>query len=385
MSPTPLPKYPSEWVNDAKSLKRAVAAVDASNQVYFDLEADSMHHYYAKICLMQVLADGTCYAIDPLAGLDLKPFLASLAKKPIVAHGSDYDLRMLYQEHGFRPKEVFDTMIAAQLLGRTAFGLAALVQEFFEVTLGKEAQKADWSRRPLPENMMEYAVLDTFFLPSLHEQLTKELEAKGRLDWHRESCEALIRATERIKENDPDAAWRLTGSAKFHPRQLSVLKAMWEVREEAAKASDIPGYKVLPSDIILRFAESVPQEGQPEQIPRMPSRLEPELRANFLNAFESALASDPKKWPKPLPLARKPVKSPHPDLLADLRAIRDKIAAELHLDPSLLAPKAVLLAVALTGLRSPETIREAAGWMRWQENLLMEPWITGTQRFRKTG
>ncbi len=383
MSSSTPPKYPSEWVNDPKSLKRCVVAVEVSELVYFDLEADSMHHYYAKICLMQVLANGTCYAIDPLAGLDLKPFLAALAKKTLIAHGSDYDLRMLYQQHGFRPKAVFDTMIAAQLLGRTAFGLAALVQEFFGVTLGKEAQKADWSRRPLPEAMMEYAVHDTFFLPGLHEKLVKELEEKGRLGWHEESCEALIRATERIKEIDPDSTWRLTGSTKYHPRQLAVLKAMWEVREEAAKASDIPGYKILPSDIILRFAESVPDEGQPEQIPRLPSRLESELRENFLDAFESALASDPKKWPKPVPPSRRPVKSPHPDFLADLRTIRDKIAAELHLDPSLLAPKAVLLAVALTGLREPETAREAAGWMRWQENLLLEPWIAGTQRFRK--
>ena len=232
---------------------------------------------------------------------------------------------------------------------------------------------------------MEYAVHDTFFLPDLHEKLEKELEEKGRLEWHQESCEALIRATERIKEIDPDSTWRLTGSTKYHPRQLAVLKAMWEVREAAAKASDIPGYKILPSDIILRFAESVPDEGQPEQVPRLPSRLEPELRESFLGAFENALASDSKKWPKPVPPTRRPVKSPHPDLLADLRTIRDKIAAELHLDPSLLAPKAVLLAVALTGLRSPETVREAAGWMRWQENLLLEPWIAGTQRFRKAG
>ena len=377
------PKFPSEWVNDAASLKRAVAAIEAADRVYFDLEADSMHHYYAKICLMQVLANGTCYAIDPLAGLDLNPFLAALAKKSLIAHGADYDLRMLYQQHGFRPKEVFDTMLAAQLLGRTAFGLAALVQEFFGVTLGKEAQKADWSRRPLPEALLEYAVHDTFFLPGLHEQLAKELEDKGRLDWHRESCKALIRATERIKENDPDAVWRLGGSAKYSPRQLAVLKAMWNVREDAAKASDLPGYKILPSDVILRFAESVPNEGPPEQVPRIPSRIEPELRERFLNAFENTLASDPKQWPKPVPPARKPVKSPHPDLLADLRAIRDKIAGGLHLDPSLLAPKAVLLAVALTGLRSPEIVREAASWMHWQENLLLEPWIEGTQRFRK--
>ena len=380
---SPPPKYPYEWIHDQESLKRVTAAVEASDKVYFDLEADSMHHYYAKICLMQVLANGTCYAIDPLAGMDLKPFLAALAKKPLVLHGADYDLRMLYQQHGFRPKEVFDTMIAAQLLGRSAFGLAALIHEFFGVTIGKEAQKADWSLRPLPPAMLEYAVHDTFFLPELHKKLVEELKAKNRLEWHAESCEALIRATERIKENDPDMAWRLSGSSKFPPRQLAALKAMWEVRETAGKALDLPGYKILPSDIILRFAESVPDQGMPEQVPRMPSRLDPQLRENFLHAYEEALAMDSTQWPKPLPPLRRPVKSPHPDLLADLKAVRDRIAAGLSLDPSLLAPKAVLLSVALTGLSSPEKAREAAQWMRWQEALLLEPWIAATERFRK--
>jgi ribonuclease D len=380
----PAPKhYSREWVDNPASLSRAVAAVEKAERVYFDLEADSMHHYYAKICLMQVLADKTCYAIDPLAGLDLKPLLAALALKPLVLHGADYDLRMLYQQYGFRPKEIFDTMIAAQLLSRTSFGLAALVKEFFGITLGKEAQKADWSRRPLPESMLEYAVQDTFFLPDLHQALLSELKAQGRLEWHQESCQALIRATERIRETDPDAAWRLVGSAKYAPRQLAALKAQWDVRENLAKSKDIPAYKILPSEILLRFAENVPREGRPEQIPRLPSRLEPAVEEAFIRAFNEAIQSDPKGWPQPIPPPRKPVKSPHPDLLAELRKIRDGIATGLKLDPSLLAPRAVLLAVAITGLYSPQEVREAAGWMHWQEKLLLEPWLVAAQRYHK--
>jgi len=376
-------KYSREWVDGAASLKRAVAAVEKTERVYFDLEADSMHHYFAKVCLMQILADGGCYIVDPLVKLDLKPLLSALAKKPLVLHGADYDLRMLYQQYGFRPKSVFDTMIAAQLLGRSAFGLAALVKEAFGITLGKEAQKADWSRRPLPADLLDYAAQDTFYLPGLHQTLEQELDAKGRLDWHRESCAALVRATERIRETDPDMAWRVSGSAKFRPRQLVALKAMWNFRENIAREQDIPGYKILPSDVLLRFAEGVPVEGLPDQIPRLPSRLGAELRNGFLQAFEEAIQSDPKSWPKPLPPPRKPVKSPHPDLLADLKKARDQVAAGLHLDPSLLAPKAVLLSVALTGVSAPESVREAAQWMHWQENLLLEPWPQAAQRYQK--
>jgi ribonuclease D len=84
-APAPFAK---EWVDHASGLKRAVAAVEASDRVYLDLEADSMHHYFAKICLMQILADGVCYAVDPLADLDLKPLLSALARKPLVLHGA---------------------------------------------------------------------------------------------------------------------------------------------------------------------------------------------------------------------------------------------------------------------------------------------------------
>src|SRR5690606_1273629 len=116
-------RYPTRWVDDPEGLREALRAVDASKVVFFDLEADSMHHYHAKICLMQVLAKGTCWLVDPLE-VDTDPLLDALAGKPLIGHGLDYDLRML-KRRGFRPASIFDTMLAAQLLGRSAFGLAA--------------------------------------------------------------------------------------------------------------------------------------------------------------------------------------------------------------------------------------------------------------------
>jgi len=374
---------PRVWVEDQTTLGRLIAAMQASDPVYFDLEADSMHHHFAKICLMQVLADGTCYLVDPLAPIDLKPFLQVLAEKPLVLHGSDYDLRMLYQHYGFRPHRIFDTMIAAQLLGKKAFGLAALVNEFFGVIVGKDGQKADWSRRPLTTDLLDYASQDTHFLPGLHQALTRDLESRGRLTWHVESCQALVKATENIRVADPDRNWRVSGSSRMRPRQLAALKAMWDVRENEAKARDIPSFKIMPSDLLLRFAEDVPAEGLPEFVPRLPSRLDPKLRDEFLDAFADALHLPPEEWPRPLPPLPRPEKAPHPDLLAELRDIRDRIAKDLDLEPSLLAPRAVLHEVAVTGLPSPEIVRRAAEWMDWQEKLLLIPWMTAAERYRK--
>jgi ribonuclease D len=283
-------------VDTPATLDRAIRAVKASPIVYFDLEADSMHHYHAKICLMQILAKGRCWLVDPLANLDTRTLREALAQKPLVGHGLDYDMRMLRQLD-FKPVSIFDTMLAAQLLGRSAFGLAALIQDHFGVTIPKEGQKADWSRRPLSQDLVEYAAQDTFYLPALHGILTRELEAKGRLDWHRESCAALVRATQRLKDNDRTESWRITGSSRFRARQLAVLKAMWEVRERAASERDLPSFKILPADLLLRFAECVPAEGFPEELPKLPSRLNPRLREDLLEACEDALESSPQAWP----------------------------------------------------------------------------------------
>src|SRR5690606_21421161 len=128
----PPTRYPAEWIDTPEGLERVIRAVKASKIVYFDLEADSMHHYHAKICLMQILAKDRCWLVDPLAKLDVKPLRDWLAQKPLNGHGLDYDMRMLRQLT-FKPVQIFDTMLAAQLLGRSAFGLAALIQDHFGI------------------------------------------------------------------------------------------------------------------------------------------------------------------------------------------------------------------------------------------------------------
>lgn len=370
------PSFPIEYVDSAAALSALVKAMGKAETVFLDLEADSMHHYFAKICLIQILVGDICYLIDPLhPDIRLDDFLARLSEKVLVLHGADYDLRMLYQQHGFRPYRVFDTMLAAQLLGKPGFGLAALVQTYFGVALQKDQQKADWSQRPLPPLMLQYGAQDTFFLPGLHGHLTAELEAKNRLGWHEETCRELVKATAKSKEVDLENTWRIDGSAKLYPRQLAALQALWKFRDQAAQEADLPSYKILPSDILLRFSMAVPPEGQPAQIPTLPSRLNPRTRAGFLETFQLALELPSEAWPQPLRLPRRTAPSPSSALLARLKEIRDKIAAELQLDPSLLATKSTLTAVALTGCISRPRMAAAATMMKWQEDLLLDAWL----------
>src|SRR5215510_5789881 len=186
------------YVRERSSVQILLQRIGTAERVALDTEADSLHSYFEKVCLVQLSLGGEHYLIDRLAGLDLNGLLQALADKPLILHGGDYDFRMLRASMGFRPRgEVFDTMIAAQLLGFEQIGLAALTERFFAITIGKEGQKSDWSRRPLGQKQLCYAVNDTRFLERLADRLHGELSARGRIDWHTESCRAMVETSAR--------------------------------------------------------------------------------------------------------------------------------------------------------------------------------------------
>lgn len=138
------------YVRERAAMDKLIQRIGTAERVAVDTEADSLHSYFEKVCLVQLSFGGEHYLVDPLCDLDLTGFSAALAEKPLILHGGDYDLRMMRAAMGFRPRrDVFDTMIAAQLLGFEQIGLAALIERYFDIPIGKVGQKSDWSRRPL--------------------------------------------------------------------------------------------------------------------------------------------------------------------------------------------------------------------------------------------
>src|SRR5260221_3369594 len=160
--------------------------------VAVDTEADSLHAYPEKVCLIQISTAQGDELIDPLANISLDPLLDALSGHDLIMHGADYDLRLLLKHHKFVPSGIFDTMLAARLLGLRQFSLSFLVEHYLGVKLEKGAQKANWAMRPLTERMERYARNDTHYLKPLSDKLKAELEAKGRLDWHQEMCASLV-------------------------------------------------------------------------------------------------------------------------------------------------------------------------------------------------
>jgi len=197
------------YVDTPAGLEDLVSRLEDVPEIALDTEADSLHHYFEKVCLVQLSAGEEQAIVDPLSGMDLAPLIDLLRRKDLVLHGADYDLRMMRLTFGFIPEgEVFDTMLAARLLGHDRLGLAPLLEDIFGVSLSKGGQKSDWSRRPLSESQLRYARNDTRYLLPLAKRLREDLRSLGRIEWHRETCRSMVLQASRENAKDPDEAWR---------------------------------------------------------------------------------------------------------------------------------------------------------------------------------
>jgi ribonuclease D len=365
------------FVDTARSLEVLLAALDEAGpeETPLDTEADSFHHYFEKVCLLQIAAGSRAFLVDPLAaGIDLSGLFERLGSRPLLLHGADYDIRLLHRGYGFAAASIFDTMIAAQILGEKEIGLAALLARRVGVALDKSNQRDDWSARPLSPAQTVYAAADVVYLPALVDSLRSDLERAGRLEWHREECERLLRSPLDGREKDPDNDWRIKGSNALTSRERAFVRAFWEVREARARELDRPPFRVLTNERIVSAARAGARDETAVDA-LFPGRpLPPPLVAALEGAIRSAAALPPTSWPGP---RRGEVFSPDPSLekeVSRLKTRRDALAASLSLDPGFLASRALLTAAARLVLKEGRLEAEAlvteAGFSRWRAALL---------------
>ncbi len=351
------------------SLDPLIRALGRVDEVALDTEADNMYHYKTRVCLLQFLVDGDVYLVDVLApGLKLEPLWKALAKKHLIMHGSDFDLRLLHDLCRFQPHSLFDTMLAAQLLGRARIGLASLLDDHFGVQLDKEGQKANWSKRPITPKLLNYAALDVWHLPALRDILTRELVRLDRIEWLDQQCRAQIKAGFEgfapATEND----WRIGRSERLRGQGLSVLHAVWHWREAQAQRLDTPPFKVCGNALLLKIAEAA-EAGDSEQqilgsvhLGKRHDRIFPSLAA----AVKAGLTRDPKTLP------RRPGRDPNHvsltqteiELQDRIKADRDRVAKKLEIEATLIANRSQLAQIA----RQPGKIDEVL--LPWQADLL---------------
>ncbi len=356
------------WIDTQEALDAAIDRVAAQPTVAVDTEADSLHSYFDKVCLIQISIPGEDLVIDPLRKLDLSAFGAVLADERItkVLHGADYDLRILNRDFGFTASHLIDTMICAQLLGHEAIGLAALLERYFALSLDKTHQRADWAMRPLPRVMLEYAATDTRHLVALAEKMREELIAIGRWDWAQEEFARL--ATIRFAEKDVNGEGfrRLKGISGFDRQSLAVARALYDWRDEMARAADRPPFKIFGNDVIVEVARA--KAAEPEALTDIKA-LSPGHRKRYareiVRRVRIALAlpeemlperSDARSWMRDKALESR---------ISRLKDIRDKKAKELKLDPGVLAPRHVLTAIATT-----RDLDQVPAMREWQKRVL---------------
>ena len=351
------------------SLGPLLAALERVDEVSLDTEADNMYHYKTRVCLLQFLVAGETFLVDVLApGLKLEPLWKVLAKKHLIMHGSDFDMRLLYDLCCFTPHSLFDTMLAAQLLGRQRIGLASLLEQHFAVAVDKSGQKANWSQRPITPKLLNYAALDVWHLPALRDILTRELKKLGRLDWLDQQCRAQIAAGLEgfapATEND----WRIGRTERLRGPGLCVLHAVWHWREAQAARLDTPPFKVCGNTLIQKIADAA-EAGESESailaqvhLGKRHDRIFPSLAV----ALREGLARDPRTLP------RRPGRDPNHISLSQsevefqerIRTDRDHVAERLKIEGTLIANRGQLARIA----RSPEDIGNIL--LPWQASLL---------------
>lgn len=348
-------------IADAKNLDGVLVAIRESSWIAVDSEADSLHAYPEKLCLLQFSVEGGDFLVDTLAGMDLSSLLDALRNRQLVFHGADYDLRMLRKTFHFVPSEIFDTMTAARLLGYTQFGLGHLVERHLAVKLEKGPQKMNWARRPLTERMEQYARNDTRHLKPLSDILRSELQSKGRLSWQKETCQQLIVDCADIPTANRDQ-WRMKGSDRLNPRGLAVLRELWKWREQEAIAANKPPFFVLNHDLVLRMAHEAERIKNIEKI--LPLRMSSRRREAIIVAIAHAQNIPETELPnKRTNVLYQPTVAEQKRFNA-LRQVRDKKALELEIDPTLIASRSMLV------LLSQDWEKYKTDLMQWQRELL---------------
>jgi len=353
-----------QLIDQPAQLPPLLAALDRTTEIALDTEADNLFRYKTQVCLLQILAGGEIYLVDLLAGLPLGELWPRLAAKPLIMHGSDYDLRLLRELCDFRPLSIFDTMFAAQLLSIPRFGLAALLEQNFGVQLDKDNQKANWSRRPLERDMLDYAALDVYHLPALRDRLRDELVRLGRLDWVEQRCQWQIEVAREGFAPSDENDWRIGGAEKLRGVGLSVLHALWHWRESWAEKLNTPPFKVTGNDLLMRLARAADEGAPPEELLQVNlGRRQDRLAGSLAEAVRRAYATDPRTLPRRE--RRRDFAPMSPDELArqdHIKAVRDQLARGLNLDPTLIATRSQLALLA----------REPAG-----VDAVLLPWQAG--------
>jgi len=364
---------PPLWIKTPAEMDALVASLKGAKALSIDTEADGLHHYPVKLCLVQVADDqGRGHLADPLALPTLAPLGQFFADPGVVKvlHAADNDLGYLKRLYGFTVSNLFDTAIAARFLGVTSLSLEGLLRDFLGVDPGPSRQKDDWSKRPLSAAQETYALNDVLHLIPLRERLLEALCAKGRDRWVEEECVAVAAMPVPERTVDPDAYMRLKGAKDLDGRGLAVLRELANAREALATKADRPPFMILGNEVLVALAALKPQDTAAIlTVKGCTSNVVRRAGEAILAAVERGLA---------VPDDELPVRRPHPRPRLSgvvqrrseaLRAWRVEAAKLVELDAGVIFPQRLIDRLANDPPRDVGALAQVEGVGRWRAEL----------------
>ena len=366
-------------ISDAGSLQELGEGLTGESRVAVDLEAAGFHRYSDRVCLLQVSSSDQNFVVDTLA-VDPSPVLRGPLESPTVTvllHGGDYDLRLLDRDLDLHPVKLFDTQTAAALLGEPSLGLAALLEKYLDVHVSKKYQRADWARRPLPDEMLDYAASDTRHLHELADLLTERLEAVGRRSWAEEET-TLMEGLRWNADGDVDPVTKVKGVRDLELRQVALLREAWFWRDEVARARDRAPFRVAGDPALLEVVRERPLDVSAlGRIRGFSPQLAGRSGKELLDRLEQTDRLDDSEL---VGYPRGPAGPRHPqpeveEIANRLKSIRNDVAEALGVDRGVLMSNTAILEIARIHPRSVEELAGVAGVRRWQSETLADRFL----------
>jgi ribonuclease D len=361
------------YIDTTPAADRFLSAVEQTTTVAVDTEGASFHRFVDRIYLLQMSTRDTTAVLDPLA-IGTPAALGRILESDRlekVFHDADYDLRLLHQDYGWNTRRLFDTRVAAQLLGIRAFGLAALLERSFGLKLDKKHQRADWSMRPLPRDMLDYASQDTMYLLELRDRLAAELESAGRWSWAAEEFEQLEGTRWEQPEGEDTGYMRIKGARDLDRRELAIFRELVRFRDGIARELDRATFRVAGNEALFAVAKERPQTLDAlAAIKGVPRGIAERRGAEMLAAVQRGLEVPEDQLPKFPRAPRWDRDADFDNRVNALRTAREEAAQRLGLDPGFLCAREKLETIARKRPQTLEELAEVPDLRRWQIEVL---------------
>jgi ribonuclease D len=353
---------PPAWIASPTAFQLFLDDLKYQSRIAVDTESNSLHAYREQVCLIQLSTPNADYILDPLSLKDLtllRPIFSD-PKVEKIFHAADYDLLGLKRDFGIEVNNLFDTMQAARLLGYKQVGLDAVLNEKFKVTLNKRYQKADWARRPLPTEYLDYARLDSHYLIDLRDSLKTELEAKGL--WELASEEFLRLTRVNGTTENPMPAWqRVSGWQKMDGQQLAILNELCQWREAEAKRLNRPVFKTLNDKTLANLVVSIPKTRRNLTMVGLTSRQIDMFGDGLLEAIQRGKTAQPIQRPR---LTRP--NQAYLNRFDKLRHWRQKKGQERTIESDFILPKPLMHAIAGANPQNMNELQSIMGKSPWR-------------------